>query len=55
MGVLEEIIRIVADCEAYQLEGESEYRKEQEKVICYNRIAELLKDEKLVKVEGMEC
>ena len=35
-------MRIVDDCEAYQRDNHSEWRKEQEKVTAYNQIAELL-------------
>jgi len=44
--VWERISRIVDDCEAYQSSGDSEYKKEQEKITAYNHIAELLKKEK---------
>jgi len=40
---VDEINELISDCEAYQESNDSAYHKEQEKVIVYDKIVELLK------------
>lgn len=40
--MIEEIIKIIYDCESIQKSNESEYTKKQEKINAYNSICELI-------------
>lgn len=41
--ILAQVKQIVTDCEEFQDSNESDYSKEQEKIIAYEKIAELMK------------
>jgi len=40
---VDEINELISDCEEYQKSNDSSYHKEQEKVIVYDKIVEILK------------
>lgn len=41
--ILDEIKKLVSDCEEYQESNDSRYHKEQEKIIVYDQIVDILK------------
>lgn len=43
--LMKQVIERIADCEEYQIEGGSQYHKEEEKKIAYEDIKDILLDE----------
>lgn len=55
MNIFEGIFRIIRDCEAVQKSNESDFKKEQAKLVAYDYIVEVLGDMAMEELKNDFC